>query len=96
MADLAAEKTYLRTRSTQIPNRIENPCHLLPAFDEYSVAYKNREGGLGPTIIINGRVVGTWKRDSATITLNVSRKLNKSKQRAIAKATERYLEFIKQ
>ncbi len=93
MADLVAEKTYWRTRSTPISNRIENPCHLLPAFDEYFVAYKNREGGLGPTIIINGRVVGTWKRDSVTINLNLSRDLNKSEQRAIEKAAERYIEF---
>jgi len=93
MADLVAEKTYLRTRSTSISNRIENPCHLLPAFDEYFVAYKNREGGLGPTIIINGRVVGTWKRDSVTINVNIPRDLNKSEQRAIEKATGRYIEF---
>ena len=93
IADLVAEKTYWRTRSTPASNRIENPCHLLPAFDEYFVAYKDREGGLGPTIIIDGRVVGTWKRDSATITLNVSRTLNRSQQRAIAEATERYKNF---
>jgi hypothetical protein len=81
------------TRITQIPNRIENPCHLLPAFDEYFVAYKDREGGLGPTIIINGRAVGTWKRNSKSVDLNVLRPVNKSEQRAITKATERYLEF---
>jgi winged helix DNA-binding protein len=81
------------TRSTQIPNRIENPCHLLPAFDEYFVAYKDRDGGLGPTIIINGRAVGTWKRDSTRVNLNILRPLNKSEQRAIAKATERYEKF---
>ena len=85
------------TESTQVPNRIENPCHLLPAFDEYFVAYKERDGaGLGPTIIINGKAVGTWKRDSTKINLNVSRPLSKSEQRAITKATERYLEFINQ
>jgi hypothetical protein len=81
------------TRITQIPNRIENPCHLLPAFDEYFVAYKDREGGLGPTIIINGRAVGTWKRDSKTVNLNLLRPVNKSEQRAITKAVERYVEF---
>src|SRR5215213_5184272 len=89
--ELAGEK---ETRITQIPNRIEHPCHLLPAFDEYFVAYKAREGGLGPTIIINGQTVGTWKRDTATINVNLSKNLNKSEQRAIAKATERYKEFL--
>jgi Winged helix DNA-binding domain len=53
------------------------PAHLLPAFDEYFVAYKDRKaavnrndaelfmangGGLGPTIVLEGRVAGTWKR----------------------------------
>jgi len=49
--------------------------HLLPAFDEYTVAYKNRQPiihprtdavkpmeVLGPTILNKGYVVGTWKR----------------------------------
>ena len=88
--ELAGEK---ETRITQISNRIENPCHLLPAFDEYFVAYKDREGGLGPTIIINGQVAGTWKRDSSKVNLNLMRPVNKSEQRAITKATEKYLEF---
>jgi hypothetical protein len=81
------------TRITQIPNRIVHPCHLLPAFDEYFVAYKDREGGLGPTIIVNGKVAGTWKRDSKTVNLNLLRPVNKSEQRAITKAVERYVEF---
>ena len=84
--ELAGEK------ETQSPNRIKHSCHLLPAFDEYFVAYKTRDGGLGPTIIINGKPVGTWNRES----LNISRNLSKSEQRAVAKATERYSEFIKQ
>jgi winged helix DNA-binding protein len=83
------------TRMTRISNPIEHQCHLLPAFDEYFVAYKDREGGLGPTVILNGKTVGTWKRDSGTITVNVSRTLNKSEQRAIAKATKRYEEFLR-
>jgi hypothetical protein len=91
--ELAGEK---ETRITQIPNRIVHRSHLLPAFDEYFVAYKAREGGLGPTVIIDGKAVGTWKRDSTTISVNVSRSLNKSEHRAVAKATDRYLEFTKQ
>lgn len=83
-------------RITRISNRIVHPCHLLPAFDEYFVAYKDREGGLGPTIIINGKVVGTWKRESTNVNLDLLRTVNKSEQRAITKATERYLEFTKQ
>ncbi len=51
--------------------------HLLPAFDEYTVAYKNRESiihpgyrrrgvvGFGinsPAIVVDGKVTGTWGR----------------------------------
>jgi hypothetical protein len=51
--------------------------YLLPAYDEYTVAYKDRSaalspefaqlansryGILSPTIAIDGQIVGTWKR----------------------------------
>jgi Winged helix DNA-binding domain len=53
------------------------PLLLLPAFDEYLIAYKNREllldaaqtrqvmtvnGIFRPIIVVDGRVAGTWKR----------------------------------
>jgi hypothetical protein len=53
------------------------PLYLLPAFDEYLIAYKNREASLdplfekrlifingmfNPMLVINGKVCGTWKR----------------------------------
>lgn len=56
----------------------ENPgAYLLPAFDEYLVAYRDRSavlperyekhanaggGILNPTLVLDGQVVGTWKR----------------------------------
>ena len=54
-----------------------NSVHLLPPFDEYLVAYRNRSAALDPahgrqviginglvnaSIVVDGRVVGTWKR----------------------------------
>jgi len=90
-----------KPRITRISKRIVHPCHLLPAFDEYFVAYKERAiipginnwDLLGPTIIIGGEVVGTWKRDSTAVNLSLLRPVNKSEQRAIDKAVERYLQF---
>ena len=50
------------------------PVFLLPAFDEFTVAYADRSivadsallpsisHGLAPNILINGRIAGTWKR----------------------------------
>jgi hypothetical protein len=52
--------------------------HLLPPFDEYTVAYKDRGaiidpayvkrvnaggGMLNAVVVVNGLVAGTWKRD---------------------------------
>ena len=93
------------TRMTRKTDRIVHSCHLLPAFDEYFVAYKQRDtiaglnnwDVLGPTIIIGGKVVGTWKRTNdqdSPIALNILRALTKSEQRAVEKATERYLKFL--
>jgi len=49
--------------------------HLLPAFDEFAVAYKDRTAAVNPKylkqagsviadpcIVVNNQVVGTWKR----------------------------------
>lgn len=56
---------------------MQNEVYLLPGFDEYLIAYKDRSaslnkkymsrinsggGMLSPTIVINGSVVGTWQR----------------------------------
>lgn len=56
-------------------NLSNKPVQLLPAFDEYTVAYKDRSDVLSPAfnkatgngifkplVIINGQVTGTWKR----------------------------------
>jgi hypothetical protein len=63
-------------RDTPAP---ENCCRLLPAFDEYIIAYKDRNAALlsehhskaissngifRPVIVINGQVVGLWKKSS--------------------------------
>lgn len=49
--------------------------YLLPAYDEYTVAYKDRSavlnplyakqsgnGIFSPTVVIDGQIAGTWKR----------------------------------
>jgi hypothetical protein len=60
--------------------------YLLPPFDEYTVAYKDRTaalnpkhakyaqfgGMLSPTIVINGQVCGTWKRASGTAGVTIT------------------------
>lgn len=93
--------TVPRAKATQP----EHPAHLLPAFDEYTVAYKDRQafvdqqsmtamGLLGPLVIIDGKLVGTWERKSGTITLRPLRTLTKSDKSAIAAAVARYEAFL--
>ena len=76
------EKTYW-FMPTELPEESPSPKegqlmgHLLPWFDEYLVAYKDRSavlepsfnkavnaggGLLNPTLVIKGQVIGTWKR----------------------------------
>jgi Winged helix DNA-binding domain len=87
--------------------------HLLPGFDEYLLGYKDRtavltvedapgvvpgkNGVFLPTIVVGGRVVGTWKRrlkkNSIDITLNPFAHLGDSDERAI-EAAKSYSDFV--
>ena len=83
--------------------------HLLPVYDEYLVAYKDRESvfgardgkstawnSLGPTIVIDGIAAGTWKRtnDKKSIEVEFTRTLKKTERAAVDEATTRYAEFL--
>lgn len=91
-------------RSARTKQSSTTSAHLLPAFDEYFVAYKDRQIAagslstwdvLGPTFIINGIAAGRWKRtNSDEIEFNPSRVLNKSEQLALKEAVDRYLVYL--
>ncbi len=86
-------------RVTQRAQKPKHIAHFLPAFDEYLVAYKDREQGmLGPAVIVDGRIAGAWKRtyDNNTVTIVFSpcKTLNKSDRVAIATAADRYAAFV--
>jgi hypothetical protein len=86
--------------------------HLLPAFDEYTVGYRDRSdvlsarhanrvsmgGVLNPAIVVDGRIVGTWKRalrkDAVVVTLAPFTRLKRAEREAIEAATERYAAFL--
>ncbi|MGF1472095.1 MAG: winged helix DNA-binding domain-containing protein, partial [Rubrobacteraceae bacterium] len=87
--------------------------HLLPGFDEYVIGYKDRSAVLAgehasrivpgkngvfmPVIVVDGRVVGTWKRklkkNSIDVTLAPFAQLGESEERAVELA-ESYGAFI--
>jgi DNA glycosylase AlkZ-like len=87
--------------------------YLLPAFDEYLVAYRNRDavldpnvakrvnaggGILWPTVVVDGRVVGTWRRvlsrTTVFIEIGLFEKRARAAKDAIADAAARYGTFL--
>jgi hypothetical protein len=92
----------------------ERAVHLLPGFDEYLLGYGDRSaplagthantvvpGGNGlfmPTIVIDGEVVGIWKRERRSkrivVTLSPLQPLTGVAMRGIKKRIARYAEFL--
>jgi Winged helix DNA-binding domain len=104
---------WTSTESTASPSEIPIAC-LLPGFDEYMLGYNERSAVLDPlhaqklipdnngrflsTMIMNGRVGGTWKRTVKKkrihVTMEPFSSLNKAAKQAFAAAAKRYGEFI--
>lgn len=70
-------ETYYLPNDFLMPERNQPSLYLLPAFDEFLISYKNRTASLlpenhkktvsnngifYPIIVLNGKVVGLWKR----------------------------------
>jgi hypothetical protein len=111
--EIVAGQTYWLVSSTPSAQAKRQAAYLLPGFDEYLVGYKDRSavldpqfvkqtnaggGMLNPIIVINGQVVGTWKRtlqkDSVGITPSWFTTPTKSDQRAIETAVQQYGTFL--
>jgi hypothetical protein len=107
------DQTYWMSPA-KLPARAESPLvYLLPGFDEFLVSYRdrsaalddrhaktwNRGGGmLNPTMVIDGQVVGLWKRTFKTETVMVAltpfAPLTPVEDQAIAAAARRFGEFL--
>ena len=97
------ETVYWGLRSSETPAHSSATAYLLPAYDEYFVAYKDRQSALdvntslttwdllGPTVVIDGMAVGRWKKSND---FEFSRVLKKTEQAAIDQASKRYKEFL--
>lgn len=101
---ITAEKAVEKASST---------AYLAPAFDEYTVAYTDRSavlppanmrqvfttnGIFNPIMVLDGQVVGTWKRTlekkSVAVTLNPFSPIKKNAKSAFTKAAGRYGAFL--
>jgi len=108
-----AGQTYWLASSSSTAKAAAPTTYLLPPYDEYTVAYKDRSavlaplhskhlhngnGVFAPIIVVDGQVVGLWKRafkkDTVALTPAPFTKLPKAATRAIAKAATRYGEFL--
>ena len=106
-------QTYWLASSIRAAKDSSPTAYLLPAYDEYTVAYKDRTAALNPgyakhanyghgifnpTIVVDGQVVGTWKRtlkkDALVITATPFTKLNHAETHAVTEAACRYGKFL--
>ena len=87
--------------------------YLLPAFDEYFLGYKGRDavldtkydkqavssnGVFRPMVVIDGQIVGIWKRTlkkgSVIVTPNLFKSLTKAENQALVAAVNQYGAFL--
>jgi hypothetical protein len=96
------------------PAPMPRTTYLLPNYDEYTIAYKDRRHFYNASdfqspiardnvpfahmIVMNGRIIGTWKRTLAKSAVRVEAKFlhppSASEQSALNVALERYGEFL--
>jgi hypothetical protein len=112
--EVVDDQTYWFSQYAPPAKDISQAAHLLPNYDEYIVGYKERSAvfdasrtkKLGPrgsilfshTMVLDGRVVGTWKRtmkkDAVIITPSLFTPLNEAETRAFAASANRYGAFL--
>jgi len=99
--------TYWSTREdAKTPRARARNVHLLPIYDEYLVAYRDRAavrrfngaGGLQPSVVIRGQVVGSWRttRNGGDVSLEImaGRTLTQAEQRSLKRTVALYETFV--
>jgi hypothetical protein len=106
--------TYWLPQTTPLSEQQTSASHVLSGFDEYLLGYTNRSavldplynqriqpgknGIFSPTVVIDGQVVGTWKRTvkkgTVVLTPTPFTSFSRDQQAAIASAAERYGNFL--
>jgi len=106
-------QTYWRSASMPSSKDLSRTIYLLPNFDEYTVGYTDRSAifdmsdaekfdapgnVLNPTIVLDGRIVGTWKRTITKDTVHLTPKLfislTKAETHALVESAKRYAVFL--
>ncbi len=112
--EIVNDQVYWFATATPPAQALSLTACLLPNFDEYIVGYKDRSaifdvshaqkldsrGNVlfNHTIILDGRVVGTWKRtlkkDAVILTSNLFTPLSEAETHAFASSADRYGAFL--
>ena len=102
-------RTYWAAPGARPRGSTADMAHLLPAYDEALLSYRDNRVSLAPygpqltrdngqTIVINGRAAGTWKRTiakgAAVIDAFPFAPLKRREKAALAAAAERYGRFL--
>jgi winged helix DNA-binding protein len=107
--DIDRKLYWFPSSTPSLKQRARTVC-LLPAFDEYLVAYKDRSAVLArerqlsgnvvfkPSIVVDGQIVGSWKpsfkKSSVIIALKPSATLSTVERLAVTDAAQRYSAFL--
>jgi len=107
--ELLGGKTFWFAGAERASRGRSTTAHLLPVYDECLLSYRDdpqsyvrapEKGArnLGPAVVVDGRVVGTWKRTiaEASVVVDVTSfaSLTARARRAIVDAVERYAQFL--
>lgn len=106
-------KIYWLPASFSIPAKSKSSFYLLPAFDEYIISYKDRtaaieaqhqpkafsnNGIFWPAIIMNGKVIGLWKRniqkDKVIVEAEFFKKASKAAISSFKTESKKYGKFL--
>jgi Winged helix DNA-binding domain len=113
MHEVVDGQIYWFSASAPPARDVPQTIYLLPNFDEYTVGYADRStvidesdltkfdargNVLNNTIVLNGRVVGTWRRtfkkDTSIVTPNLFTGLNEAETGALVAEAKRYGAFL--
>jgi hypothetical protein len=109
--DLDGRRYWMAARHAHSKRTPAPIVKLLPGYDEYTVGYRDRSqlvdqaaglsgsfGLLSPVVVVDGRIVGFWKRTISRNEVQIATKLNRALRPAEKKAlhaeTERYATFL--
>ncbi len=110
--EVTDDQTYWLSRSGSRATKRSQTAYLLSTYDEYWMSYKSRGVAVdavhaerivrgdtfSSTILLDGRVVGTWKRTidkgAVEIQTDLFAPLSAAGRRAIAAAAEQYGQFL--